>query len=248
VIKRASAIDVAVRRARRESIHVRGELTERAAFKEALATQPASGSKSKADRFRCGTASASRLDTAIRRGAHVSAQAKRLAIAIWDWFHGFAAWVSVPIAVAQAQESAQAQVWSGASLAFAIAGATSLGFLPLFTFLIKAADESGRLPEGQGDVSLLTALRGGAEECLFRGLLLPVLGLGPQAVAFAAAHAFDFSDPGLKVARALQCLLRGLAYGALALRFGPLPVALGVAIFDASAFATVEWLVKEVES
>jgi hypothetical protein len=172
----------------------------------------------------------------------------RFPLIIWNWVHGLVVWLSVPIALAQIVENGANQQWSGLFLTFFTAAITSIGFFPLFSLLMAGAESRGDFTEAAGDVPTLTALRGGAEECLYRGLLLPAIGIGPQAVLFAVAHAFDFRDPGLKAARSLQCLLRGLAYGALAMHYGLLPVASGAIAYDATAFAAVEVLFREARS
>ncbi len=169
----------------------------------------------------------------------VAARIKGIALDIWSWFHGLCVWASVPIAVARVERAEASQLWIGAAVALAVAAVTSLGFFPLLALLIEAAEEQGERSVATGDVPAATVLGGAAEECLYRGLLLPVIGLGPQALLFAVVHSLDFANPGLKVARGLQCLIRGLAYGALAQRYGVFPVAIGVLAYDASVFAAV---------
>lgn len=160
----------------------------------------------------------------------------------WDRFHRLAAWASVPVALAQLNEAGAGQLGLGAPIAFLTAGVTSLGFFPLFAILYEEPDTATGSTD---DVHFTTALRGGVEECLYRGLLLPAIGLGPQAAVFALAHATDFGSPGLKVARTLQCLLRGVAYGALAQHFGFAAVVVGVTLYDTAALVTVEALFRK---
>ena len=164
-------------------------------------------------------------------------RAKQLMVESWSWFHRFAAWASLPIAIAQVNENGLGQIGLGAPIAFLTAGVTSLGFFPLFAILYDDRERGSGEPS---DVHVLTAVRGGVEECLYRGLLLPVIGLGPQAALFALAHLTDFESAGLKVARVLQCLLRGLAYGSLAGHFGFAPVVVGVTLYDSAALFAVE--------
>ena len=169
----------------------------------------------------------------------MSEQARPTALLVFSWAISLATWAAAPIGIAEAIAPGAILNWLGTPLGFFAAALSSVGFFPLFAFLMNSAEARGGLPESRGDVSWSVALRSGAEECLYRGLLLPAIGLGPQAMIFALAHAIDFSDPGLKVARALQCLLRGLAYGSIAGHFGFFPVAIGVIAYDLCAFAAV---------
>ena len=164
-------------------------------------------------------------------------EARRWVTDSWNWFHRLLVWASIPIALARVKEEGVGQVGLGAPFAFLAAGVTSLGFFPLFALLYQDRDAG---PSRGEDVHILTSIRGGMEECLYRGLVLPAVGLGPQAVLFALAHAPDFEAPGMKVARMLQCLLRGIAYGALAAHFGFVSVVAGVTLYDAAAMIAVE--------